>query len=106
VLLFVGSWVGQFFFELTEYRDDQAAHGQEFSWSRFWPAFLSSTLENWQSEWLQLIFQAMLLLSAKHLLGMTGRRARTRVGGATMRAGSPLAMFDWTCNGMGHGSQG
>jgi hypothetical protein len=30
--------------------------------------FWSSTFENWQSEWLQLIFQAILLLGAKHWL--------------------------------------
>jgi hypothetical protein len=40
-LLFIGSWLGQFF---------------------------ASTFENWQSEWLQLIFQAILLLGAKHWL--------------------------------------
>jgi hypothetical protein len=30
--------------------------------------FFGSTFENWQSEWLQLIFQAILLLGAKHWL--------------------------------------
>lgn len=35
-------------------------------WADFWPEFLSSTLENWQSELLQLIFQATLLMGAKH----------------------------------------
>jgi hypothetical protein len=29
---------------------------------------MASTLENWQSEWLQLVFQAILLLGAKHLI--------------------------------------
>ena len=66
LLLFVGSWLGQFFTQLADFRNEQAAHGQEFAWSQFWPAFLSSTFENWQSEWLQLIFQAILLLGAKH----------------------------------------
>lgn len=34
-------------------------HGQSFSWSDFLPQFLSSTLENWQSEFLQLVWQAV-----------------------------------------------
>src|SRR5215208_6395692 len=66
LLLFLGSWSGQFFTQLAEFRGEQQTHGQEFVWSDFWSAFLASTLENWQSEWLQLVFQAVLLLGAKH----------------------------------------
>jgi hypothetical protein len=36
----------------------------EQGWGEFWAA----TFENWQSEWLQLVFQAVLLLGAKHWL--------------------------------------
>jgi hypothetical protein len=36
--------------------------------SDFAVQFLASTFENWQSEWFQLIFQAILLLGAKHWL--------------------------------------
>jgi membrane associated rhomboid family serine protease len=68
LLLFIGSWIGQFFAQLTEFTSEQQQHGQSFAWSDFLPAFFSSTLENWQSEWLQLIFQAIILLGAKHLL--------------------------------------
>ncbi|MCM6773401.1 hypothetical protein NDR87_07945 [Nocardia sp. CDC159] len=68
LLLFVGSWIGQFFAQLIEYRNTQQSHGQAFEWSGYWPDFLTSTLENWQSEWLQLVFQAILLLGAKHWL--------------------------------------
>lgn len=68
VVLFVGSWIGQFFAQLTEFTNEQAEHGAAFTWTQFWPAFWSSTFENWQSEWIQLIFQAILLLGAKHLL--------------------------------------
>jgi len=55
-LLFAGSWVGQ----LITMGPEIEAEG----WSRFWAA----TFENWQSEWLQLVFQAILLLGAKHWL--------------------------------------
>jgi hypothetical protein len=66
VVLFLGSWLGQFFAELAEFRNDQRTHGEPFLWADFWTAFAASTLENWQSEWLQLVFQAILLLGAKH----------------------------------------
>jgi len=38
--------------------DPIARHGQSFAWGGFLPQFLSSTFENWQSEFLQLIWQA------------------------------------------------
>jgi disulfide bond formation protein DsbB len=66
LLLFVGSWLGQFFTQLSEFRSEQQVHGQPFMWSEYFTTFFASTFENWQSEWLQLVFQAILLLGAKH----------------------------------------
>ncbi|WGX95818.1 DUF6766 family protein [Nocardioides sp. L-11A] len=66
LLLFVGSWAGQFLTQLAEFRSDQQLHGEPFVWSDYLVDFFASTFENWQSEWLQLIFQAILLLGAKH----------------------------------------
>ncbi len=66
VLLFAGSWLGQFLTQLTEFASEQQAHGEGFTWSDYWLVFFASTFENWQSEWLQLVFQAILLLGAKH----------------------------------------
>jgi len=68
LLLFLGSWAGHFFAELAEFRTDQSAHGQPFLWGEYLTSFAASTLENWQSEWLQLVFQAVLLMGAKHLI--------------------------------------
>ena len=68
LVLFLGSWLGQFVAQLAEFRADQSTHGEAFLWSDFLTQFLASTLENWQSEWFQLIFQAILLLGAKHWL--------------------------------------
>lgn len=56
--LFLLSWVGQLVFQMIDTRNDAAAHGQAFELAQFWPAFLSSTFENWQSEFLQLVWQA------------------------------------------------
>lgn len=55
-VLFLASWLGQ----LVAMRGEIATGG----WTQFWEA----TFENWQSEWLQLVFQAILLLGAKHWL--------------------------------------
>jgi hypothetical protein len=68
VVLFLGSWVGQLISQASQFTSEQAQHGQEFMWLDFWPEFFASTFENWQSEWLQLVFQAILLLGAKHWL--------------------------------------
>jgi hypothetical protein len=61
--LFVGSWLAQFLNQLAKVANEAKEHGQSFSWSEFWPEFFASTFENWQSEFLQLIVQAILLAS-------------------------------------------
>jgi hypothetical protein len=66
--LFAASWVGQFIAMLVEVGNDAREHGQSFSMSEFWPRFWSATFENWQSEWLQLFVQAVILLGMKHVL--------------------------------------
>jgi hypothetical protein len=68
VLLFLGSWLGQFVTQLEEFRSEQRTHQEPFVWSEYVTQFFASTFENWQSEWLQLVFQAILLLGAKHWL--------------------------------------
>lgn len=55
---FLLSWVGQFVFQMIQERNEAEQHGQAFEWGDFLPQFLSSTFENWQSEFLQLIWQA------------------------------------------------
>ncbi|GAA4575374.1 hypothetical protein GCM10023176_44520 [Micromonospora coerulea] len=56
--LFLFSWLGQFFFQMTVESNEASQHGQSFAWSDFLPQFFASTFENWQSEFLQLIWQA------------------------------------------------
>ena len=57
--LFLVSWVGQFVAQAVEVRNEAEQHGQSFTWGDFLPQFLSSTFENWQSEFLQLVWQAL-----------------------------------------------
>ena len=56
--LFLFSWLGQFLFQIIVERNEAEQHGQSFSWGDFLPQFLQSTFENWQSEFLQLVWQA------------------------------------------------
>jgi hypothetical protein len=60
--LFLGSWLAQLFTQLAVVKADAAQHHQAFQWGDFWVEFLQSTFENWQSEFLQLLVQGLLLL--------------------------------------------
>ena len=56
VSMFLASWIAQLVFEWQVFVDVQRAHGDRaLFWSAdFWETFGQSTLENWQSEFLQL----------------------------------------------------
>jgi hypothetical protein len=56
---FLFSWVGQLWTQAIVERNEARQHGGSFHWSEFWPQFFASTFENWQSEFLQLIWQAV-----------------------------------------------
>jgi len=58
---FLASWGGQFVNQLEVQKQESQQHGQELKMDEFWPQFWSSTFENWQSEWLQLTTQALLI---------------------------------------------
>jgi len=57
-LFFLLSWAGQFLAQMVTERNEAEQHGQSFEWSQFFPQFFASTFENWQSEFLQLVWQA------------------------------------------------
>jgi hypothetical protein len=66
--LFLAAWAGQLIAMMIEAGNEARQHGEAFSHSEFWPQFWSATFENWQSEWLQLLVQAVILLGMKHIL--------------------------------------
>jgi hypothetical protein len=68
-VLFFGSWAGQAWAMLPEIQAE--------GWTRFW----SATFENWQSDYLQLIVQAILMLGAKHWLFKAHARDLERIEG-------------------------
>jgi uncharacterized protein DUF6766 len=63
--LFLISWIGHGLTAWSSYRDEQHAHGAEATASGYVIEFGRSTLENWQSEFLQLfsfvVFSALLI---------------------------------------------
>ena len=61
--LFAGSIIAQFAFQWAEFAAEQAAHGEESDITGFLPGFFAATFENWQSEFLQLAVQAVLIAS-------------------------------------------
>lgn len=68
-VLFLGSWAGQ----VWAMQPVIAKEG----WIEFW----SATFENWQSEYLQLIIQAVFLLGAKHWLFQVDAEDLERIEG-------------------------
>jgi hypothetical protein len=65
--LFLGSWIGQLVAQLGTIAEQ--------GWSEFWAA----TFENWQSEFLQLGLQALLISAYSHVLFRKGDEDRARL---------------------------
>jgi hypothetical protein len=57
VFLFLLSIAGHWIFGWYAYVDEQISHGQEIETSKYLVEILRDTFENWQSEFLQLIWQ-------------------------------------------------
>lgn len=54
-ILFAASWLGQGYFQWQEFVSEQMEHNQTPEVGDFLNEFGASTLENWQSEFLQLL---------------------------------------------------
>lgn len=57
LVLFIGSLIGHWIFAWFAFVEEQLAHGQPVEISGYLIEVLRDTLENWQSEFLQLIWQ-------------------------------------------------
>jgi hypothetical protein len=64
--MFLASWLAHFLVQMREFSNEQEEHGQAFQWGEFMPAFWTSTLENWQSEFLQLFTFVVLSSFLSH----------------------------------------
>ena len=65
MFLFFGSWVAHGIAQWQVFTDEQAAHGEPTSIGDFVSEFGQATLENWQSEFLQLF--AFVVLAALYI---------------------------------------
>jgi hypothetical protein len=54
MILFFATWIGHGIAEWQRYTDEQRSHGEPVTTGDFFGQFAASTLENWQSEFLQL----------------------------------------------------
>ena len=54
LILFLGTWIAHLISEWQVFTDEQLSHGQDPQIGDFVSEFAQSTLENWQSEFLQL----------------------------------------------------
>jgi len=63
--LFFATWIGQAIAEWQTFTDEQHEHGEPVTAGDFFTEFAQSTLENWQSEFLQLF--AFVVLAALYL---------------------------------------
>jgi hypothetical protein len=65
IILFFSTWVAQLVSEWQVYTDEQRTHGESTEVGDFVSAFAQSTLENWQSEFLQLF--SFVVLAALYI---------------------------------------
>jgi hypothetical protein len=65
MLLFFATWIAHGITEWQVYTDEQAAHGQPVEAGDFMAEFGKATLENWQSEFLQLF--SFVVLAALYI---------------------------------------
>ncbi|MBI3730198.1 MAG: hypothetical protein HY254_17930 [Burkholderiales bacterium] len=67
LVLFLGSLIGHWIFGWYAFVDEQRAHGQAIDVSQYLILMSRDTLENWQSEFLQLIWQVAGLAWLLHV---------------------------------------
>lgn len=65
-VLFFVSWVGHGFYEWRVLVSEQKNHGQVINTGDFFNEFSKATLENWQSEFLQLFTMVVLTAHLSH----------------------------------------
>jgi len=66
ITLFFASWIGQAITQWQEFTDEQASHGAPAKLGDFMASFGQSTLENWQSEFLQVFVFIVLTTFLVH----------------------------------------
>ena len=83
--LFFVSWIGHAVTEWQVFTDEQAAHGEEPAIPDFLAQFGAATLENWQSEFLQLFSFTVMAAVLIHKGSAESRDSGDRVEAALKR---------------------
>jgi hypothetical protein len=84
-ILFFVSWLGQGIAQWQEFVDAQRAHGETTEIGEFLPEFTQATLENWQSEFLQLFSFVVLAAILIHRGSAESRDSDDRMEEALKR---------------------
>lgn len=77
--LFAVALVGQWLFGWYEYAAEQRQHQQAVVFSEYFVQLMRGTLENWQSEFLQLVWQVAGLSFLLHVGSTQSREGQDRV---------------------------
>ena len=83
--LFLISWVAQGVAEWQEYTDDSRTHNEQPEIGDFTTQFARATLENWQSEFLQLFSFTVMASVLIHKGSAESKDSDDRIEGALMR---------------------
>jgi Uncharacterized protein conserved in bacteria (DUF2188) len=83
--LFVLSWIGQGAAQWQEYTDEQRSHNEPIELGDFSAVFSQATLENWQSEFLQLFSFTVMTALLIHKGSAESRDSDDRVEAALKR---------------------
>ena len=84
-VLFFVTWIGQLIAEWQRFTDEQLSHGQDPEVGDFVAEFAQSTLENWQSEFLQLFSFVVLAALFIHRASAESRDGEDKIEAALRR---------------------
>jgi hypothetical protein len=84
-VLFVLSWIGQGVAQWQEYTDEQQSHNEPVELGDFSAVFSQATLENWQSEFLQLFSFTVMTALLIHKGSAESRDSDDRIEAALKR---------------------
>ena len=85
IAFFLGSLALHWFFGWKAYLGDAAAHGQPPQFDEYFAQMMRDTFENWQSEFLQLIWQVVGLAYFLYVGSPSSREATDRVEAKVMQ---------------------
>jgi succinate dehydrogenase hydrophobic anchor subunit len=93
-ILFLVSWAGQALSQWESFKADQREHGEPVEVTEFFHEFSEATLENWQSEFLQLFSFVVLAALLLHHGSAESKDSDDRIEAALTRIENRLQELD------------